>query len=592
MLGSWAHSLNHWLRRGPPRHYAGPEVPAIVLRLDNLVTEDETTWRARTPLARTYFLPTRPVPDPALTTLADQVRSGIFQVASRFPAADIGFPPQWQANPLRDDSWLANLQGLEWLTPLVHAHQADSAAGYLNAAANAIVDWITHSPFRGAPSRWSWDNHATAKRLRLFAWFWEHYRKSGDYTADFARLLLASVYQHAFYSLDSRNYQANSNHGLEAIGAMLSAALTFPMFSESANWANVAITRLRQWLQDNISPEGFHLEQSPAYHWFVLLRLAAIDSFLTANGRGLPCLTATADRAAAVWPHLLKPNGSIPTVGDSAPNAPRNWKELLQRHSERTLAPSALSSAAAADRNAGVFIGSPRAGYAIFRCGPGDVTDLHLLFRCSAFDSPHCHRDALSLTLYALGRDWLVDPGYLNYHEWDPRRHYLRSPRAHSLVLAANGDFPTAENGVVDWGRAEAGHYVTSFHALRRWKHERTMFVAGPREVRIRDHLQPAGRPVNWQQLFQVAPGLRIQIVSPAEARLLAPDGQRCIVQQSICGEWSIVQGQEKPFLQGWHSPRYGVWESRPTLIFRLPAGAAEVESRLLLSEPGPAGEH
>jgi hypothetical protein len=507
--------------------------------------------------------------------MADAVVSGEFQVAQRFPPQKLGLPPDWSANPTGDDNWQSSLQGLDWLMPLMHAHAGRPEGGYLQAAARVIEDWIRHSPFRGAPSRWSWHDHASAKRLRLFAWLWELYRQDGAFDAQFARLLLASIYQHVLYHLDERNYRRDSNHGLEAIGALLAAALTFAMFRDSGRWRATALGRLEQWIGDNLSPEGFHIEQSPAYHWFVVLRLAAMDRFLRANGAEQRWLSEAMGRAAAAWPHLVKPNGEVPTVGDSGPEAPADWPRILALYWGR--------AAPAGDTHASGFIISPRAGYAIWRAGAGDEQDLYALFRCRAFESPHCHYDALSFVLYGLGRDWLVDPGYLNYHEWDPRRRYLRSPRAHSLVLVGERGFRTGESGVVESGRGEAGDHVTSFHVLPGVRHTRRVLVAGPRQVRIDDRVQRGGRPVVWRQLFQIATGLQVHISSATEARLVASDGNWCAIRQSAPGTWTVVEGQRKPHLQGWHSPRYGAWEPRPTLSFRPGPGVGELQTSLLL---------
>ena len=296
----WAERINRLLRRGPPRHYSGPEVPEIAARLEGLAAGGPGDWRALPPLAETYFLPTTPHLTPE----------------------KLGLPPRGDADPRGDYNWLSTLQGMEWVAPLVHAHHGQPERGWLQTVASVIADRIGHNPFRGAPSRWSWHDHATAKRLRLFAWFWEHYRQSEAFDPEFARLLLASVYQHVQYGLDERNYRHDSNHGLEATGALLAAALTFSMFRQAAEWEVTALARLDRWLTDNLSPEGFHLEQSPAYHWFVLLRLAAIERFLRANGRAAPALSRASERAARAWPWLLKPDGTMPAVGDSAPGAP------------------------------------------------------------------------------------------------------------------------------------------------------------------------------------------------------------------------------------------------------------------------------
>ena len=400
----------------------------------------------------------------------------------------------------------------------------------------------------------------------------------------------------ALLDLDYRNYRPNSNHGLEGIGALWAAAITFPFFREAAAWEAKAQERLEQWLADNLSPEGFHLEQSPSYHWFVLLRLAAIDRFLCANGRPLDDLSRAAGRAAQVWPYLLKPNGAVPTVGDSSPIAPANWRAMLERRWGRPLPspfpfPAETGAIPCSDRaERGFLLVSKEAGYAVFASthAPfGDPDAIYVLFRCRAFESPHCHYDALSFILYGLRRDWVVDSGYLSYHEWDPRRQYLRSPRAHSLVTAGTRDFRTRANECLEWGRTSEGDFVVSYHDLPAGRHTRWLLFTPPHQLTIVDQLHSARRrKVQWAQLFQLAPDLEVEIVSEAEAHLKAPDGARCIIRQSVPGRWRVARGEERPRLQGWFSESYGDWEPTTTLMFRPRPGEKTAESVLTLHPP------
>lgn len=543
------------------------------------VADDLAGLRGRPPLAEPYWLPAKPAPHARFTAQADVLLGGRFRPAGRWPAQELGFPPAWDADPFDDDNWLSGLHSLEWLIPLVHAHAGDPRRGYLEACARAIEDWVVHNPFRGAPSRYSWHDHAAAKRLRLFAWFWEQYRGSESFDPGFARVLVASVYQHARYHLDERNYRPDSNHGLEAIGSLLAAAITFSAFREASDWEQVARTRLVQWLADNLSPEGFHLEQSPSYHWFVLLRLAAIDRFLTVNGHPDPGLAEAVARAARAWPWLVHPDGCVPTIGDGSAQVPADWRRVLARRWGRPVPD--------ADEQRGMMV-SPRAGYAVFRSGESRGA-LHVVFRCRWFVSPHCHYDGLSFVLHARGRLWLGDPGFLNYHEWDPRRQYLRSPRAHSLVIIGAGDWRGAPSECMEWAQSEHGGYVVSYHDLPCGRHARRMEVRFPDTVVVQDRIEAGTRrPRPWCQLFQVAPGLAARIVSPREAHLVAGDGSRCVIMQSREGRWEVVTGEMRPILQGWHSPGYGEWKPGTTLIFQVPPGQPEMET--VLKVPPPVG--
>ncbi len=133
--GYWSARLNRWLRRGPPKHYRGPEIPAILRVLDSLLEGDEEDWRAAPWLKEVYFHPTRPDPSPAMTAQAEGVRAGEFRVSGGYPVQRLGLPPDWSGERNADNNWHFNLHSLEWLAALFHAHTAEPEGGYLEAAA-------------------------------------------------------------------------------------------------------------------------------------------------------------------------------------------------------------------------------------------------------------------------------------------------------------------------------------------------------------------------------------------------------------------------------------------------------------------------
>jgi hypothetical protein len=236
---------------------------------------------------------------------------------------------------------------------------------------------------------------------------------------------------------------------------------------------------------------------------------------------------------------------------------------------------------------------SKEAGYAVFastHAPSGDPDATYVLFRCRAFESPHCHYDALSFILYGLRRDWVVDSGYLSYHEWDPRRRYLRSPDAHSLVVIGSGRHRTGASECVEWSPTEEGGRVVSYHDLPGGRHTREITFTRPHTLLVRDQVEFTRRRWRpWCQLFQCAQDLDVRVVSGREAELVAGDGARCALRQSATGEWRVARGEEKPALQGWYSESYGEWAPGLTLIFSPTLGTTEVETELEITPPGQA---
>ena len=174
-----------------------------------------------------------------------------------------------------------------------------------------------------------------------------------------------------------------------------------------------------------------------------------------------------------------------------------------------------------------------------------------------------------------------MDPGFLTYHEWDTRRQYLRSPRAHSLVMVGEGDYRTGESEVVEWKRTAEGDWVTGYHVLPGARHTRRVLFIPPQQVVITDEIAPTGREIAWRQLFQVAPDLAVHVIDNQTVELIAPEGTKCIISQNRPGKWHVIAGQTQPRLQGWYSERYGDWQPGKTVVFEPGRGVGKVTTEI-----------
>ena len=578
--------------------------------LDELLTPAALSpgyWHTKPRLPTLYSYPERPTATDSDCNVVRRMKAGEFGTDDFLEWLPLGVPPPWKENPFNNNSWDLWRHALTWTRPLVNVWLTDQDPSSLALLKRIWSDWIEHNSLPPGESEYAWGDHTVAIRLRVLCWFWELWRTSDAYDPAFGRLLLASAFQHALCICDPEMYPEHSNHGLEMTGSLLAAAITFPEFKRAPDWEQLARGRVSRYIAQNFSPEGFHLEQSPAYHWFVLGRLSETLRFLRGNGRELaPNDLVRLRRALAVWPYLRKPDGRLPTVGDS---------EALMRPGS-PLDVELLGGAAAVQdslwtcpnpRDDGTqFLLSRSAGYAIFypytpnepatRTHPSDT---YALFKCNSFDSTHSRHDALSFVLFGLGRDWLIDSGALNYEEKTPQRQYMRSARAHSVVLVDDQDFGFNPLRLSTWGRTEQGDFVTVRHEMKTATHTRTFRFTPPRTVELTDELTAAdGQPHCYAQLFHAAPDVQVTIAPDGVAVLTADNGDRCeIHQQGDEGTWSVIKGQTEPVYQGWYSPMYGELVESPVLYYTSATSAlhwtchTRVELRSAVAETQPSAQ-
>jgi hypothetical protein len=568
---------------------AGPEdhrqiKPQVLAeQLPSVLTDpaqaDAAYWRKKpvlaAPFGLVFYWPTLPNGD--AETVA-RFKAGEFQAHPYFPWKPLGVPPDWRDNPFGNRSFDLWRHSLRWTEPLVNQWIIQDDAESLSLMKRILADWIRNNSSPDQAPGLAWYDHAVSERLRVFCWFWELWRKTPDFDWDFARILLASIYQHMVYQADEKHYLPRSNHGLLTDESLLAAAITFPEFQSSAGWLALADKRLARFAETNFDAQGFNLEQSPSCHWFVVRELSEIAAFLRANQHPVPpVVSQVVKRAISVWPHLIRPDGSLPSAGDSVARLKQDWRQTMRDSWGSEIPPPAPSTVPGPRPDAGTFLLSFEVGYAIFtsyRMGePGPDSDTHVLFRCNSWSySPHCHKDALSFELFALGREWLVDSGVFHY-EYTPERAYMRSARAHNVVLLDNRDFKFHPIRLVDFGRTPDGDFVVARHELPQATHTRRFEFLPPRLIRLTDELQSSdARPHRYTQLFHVAPGLEVEIVSPEMVRLSASDGSVCTIEQAgDGGEWSVITGQKQPYVQGWYSRQYNELEPSPALYYTTP---------------------
>lgn len=547
-------------------------------------------WRQKPPARRLLYFPAQPRLTEEDREAVGRMKAGEFRPAELFAWRPLGVPPPWDDNPLNNNSWDFYRHSLTWVAPLVKAWVCDGDEESFALLRTVVHDWRENNGERPGASRYAWYDHSLVYRLRVFCWLWELGRRQEVLDEDFAAELAELIHVHAELLAGGELYAPRSNHGVEQSSALVEAAILFPEFRDAERWAETARRRLATYVAENFSPEGFHLEQSPAYHWYVLSRLGKLAAYLRAVGQPpVAGLEETVRRAASVWPYLVRPDGRIANVGDTHDQQARDVRAYWRRWCPAASFEVAASTLPSPRRTPGEFLLSFEAGYAVFTAysidGAPPAADTYVLYKCNAFPYAHYHTDALSFIMYGLGRDWLVDPGAYAYEPEAPERKYVRSSRAHNVVLIDGQDFELGRVELVDFGRDAGGDYVCARHHLRQATHTRTLVFMSPHAVRIVDELVATdGKPHTYTQLFHLAPALRPVVESDRRARAGAADvASGCapdaavdwppaaalvITQTGASGRWQVVCGQKEPHWQGWFSPGYLQIRPAPTLCY------------------------
>lgn len=568
---------------------------ALAGDLGAIVADPDATvrrWLTRAPVSALYLHKVVPQVDDAARRRTRDLLAGRLRVHTNVPLRQEHLPPDWAAGPGRGRTEEMYRHALTWLEPLVAVAHVDDDRELWRTATAVVASWIRENAAAPGRSPGAWHDHAVSLRVRVLCWLLELYRQSSAVDEAFVRLVIASIHQHGLFLADASTHGARSNHALEAAGSLLSVCIYLPELRTAGSWSRTATERIEVYVTQAFADDGFSKEQSPRYHLFILRRLMELVSYLDHVKHPVPVVVRRrARRAAEVWPWLIRADGSLPRIGDTNERPVPHWRRALT-DSGGDLPPAAPSSQPNPRSDDAALLAPDGGIYAVLRGhhpDDGGADDTHVVLKTDYFRFPHFHHDGLSFTLYALGREWLIDPGphSYEYDRWE--RRYLCSSSAHNVV-EVDGPFDVHPLDLVTAERTAAGDRVVGRHHLDRAVHTRAVEHRPPRRVHLRDEIVVTdGTRHTVRQLFQVAGDCDVERPDVRTVAVVAPSGARCVITQRGPGAWRIVRGQREPETLGWHSPRALTIEPTATCVFELATSAGVVfETEIVVRPAGP----
>lgn len=415
---------------------------------------------------------------------------------------DLGTPINWLYNPTGDKEFTWGINRFKHLRSLGIAYACTGDEKYAAKALEHILGWIQTQPCPHGLSAEEltyfqrpgpWRLLEVGLRLRQWVYAYHFFDGSESWTEEGKRQFFASVKEHGNF-LATYKASIEINHSIMHMIGLLSAALTFASWEESAGWANTAIRRLEECIEVQVLPDGVHTELTPHYHMvslelFVDCAVMLRKRSLIFSDRYEEILSGMARFAYS----MKRQDGSMAPFADSFANQPPDLNaaalyydrhELMLRdqlHEQMwTVGPDridALTNAADAavmaehggdsgrSPQAELPFSFPHAGY--YGLGGGGQ---QMIFDAAALGGPHGHADALSFELCAFGETLFVDPGTYTYME-NPWRRYFKSTAAHNTVLV-DGQDQTPYLRTQRWGLPEAAAH------LIKWDPEHNMVCA------------------------------------------------------------------------------------------------------------------
>jgi len=202
--------------------------------------------------------------------------------------------------------------------------------------------------------------------------------------------------------------------------------------------------------------------------------------------------------------------------------------------------------------------------------------DVNIVAQSDFFSFSHYQQDEISFILNANGRDLIIDPGLYSYDRSSPYNAFMRSARAHNVILVDDQDFQpdihnTGLSGITRFYQADNGnpssgivemthpHYLSSGVEIYR-----QLAYPGNKLLVIKDLVRSKERHV-YSQLFHFAPGASIVKVNGQYLIEWEHHPDRLRISTNA-KDHLIVQGEDEP-IQGWNFPRFNEVEEAPVLM-------------------------
>ena len=328
--------------------------------------------------------------------------------------------------------------------------------------------WIVNNPYlEGVNWSDSWQIGARIINWSLIISFaYEELSKNKNFIEEVGSSMIE---QAAFIRKHHSKFSSANNHLLLELISCAFAAILFPSSNYTKIFGSKIISDLEQEVQRQYYDDGFHFEQSVAYHWYTLNYLLLFVRSASESQYNLSNLTQKKIKQAfEALSFFNLPAGAIPQIGDGGfensyytfylfhPDTNNytsllyqasiyfnesKWKRGINSPDPRTT----LVYGGKIPKNYSCYIKTepPKqlydAGYYILQGQFNNGVVYRVIFDAGPFGLEptfaHAHADSLSFLVDLNGSPFLIDPGTYLYHPKDKKwRNYFRGTSGHNTV--------------------------------------------------------------------------------------------------------------------------------------------------------------
>jgi len=440
--------------------------------------------------------------------------------AKKFVTGDLDFAGLSRTDPppidwawMKTTDWYEHKNFLNRGSPLGVLADASYHTGssiWADRFREMFYDWINENPkpdIMSGPDYPTWRTLDTAARLSWLVSRFAEVTASQNVDDQLWANYLYSIWEHADYL---KNDDFSGGNWLATItSAVTHTAGQFPAFHDRRVWLEYGKTGFERNVMRDIYPDGKEMEDAPGYICMAYnAMLATLELLDQENIQTDPNVRLRLNRVQDFLAAVTQPNGFMPSIGDWGGCEPYALPAAV-KHFDRDDIRYVLSKGQTGVPPSECSINFPHGGWTIMRSPYTEKpyeNARHLVFKSSS--GSHGHRDVLSLTAYAFGRELLIDPGIRSYEHADVQRYLQTS--YHNTVCIDNSDQPRTPGKTDKWFSNDALDYVSGvFTGYPNVSHRRSILFIKPDYWFVRDHITGSGKHTyhqNWHFAADAGP--------------------------------------------------------------------------------------
>ena len=315
---------------------------------------------------------------------------------------------QFGLDPFNDRSWRFWLQNFSWVPNHINSIPVENQ----KEQAHFIVQkWFEHLESKDIDTEFFYHDHSLAYRgenlLKLLPFLDEEWAEPvKQHIRDIGYLLSSPLEDNAL-----------SNHAFDQAVSLFLIANHFSDEDLSSYWMELSQRRLERELKYSFTGDGVHVENSPSYHHGMITNIhGSLGKILSVTPN--PTIQEYYESLSKTVPFLswiIRPDGKVPPIGDSE-------EKLVSTQLAKSLNPEGFPKTFDGMKVFGN-------GYGIWK---SNQENYHMTLKSCLHGRFHRHDDDCSITLWANGKNLIVDSGLLYYQEKDVDRIHVRSATGHS----------------------------------------------------------------------------------------------------------------------------------------------------------------